>query len=604
MSPLPYALSHPVAAISSGFVEAVRPFPVAVAIVIVHAAAQVLLFHEVVKPEPRTLVAWSTAAVTGFFWAVAIRLVAERRGWPPALEWPLAIAGALALSILAIWDNDGREMRFPLELRYPMLAGAAVLLAAAAAGPWRPRGDRETWGANARAWTRCAVGLAAAVILAGGLTALLVALDVLFGWTAPDPIWADAGALPFLLLWPLYTLADLPAGRRAVPEPFDPPPLRFLVVALLVPLCLGYLAVVYAYAAWVLVLGALPSGQVGWLMAAFGTFGIVTWMVAAAPDVPRPVHVVWFQRLFFPLLIVPTVLLMTALGLRVGQYGWTPERVLLGLAGLWFAGSILWWAAGRRLGVGIGGIPAILLLLLCVGAVGPLSIVNLSARSQMARLDRALEAAGHPVGAPLPVGSAPETLSALATEVTWLLIDYGRTDLMKPLFAGALPSTSGKPAARAATLVQAMGLRFVPRSIGTSDGVMTRQLSILTTPLDKGITGLSAYSRLRQMEWRDGKPMTNQEWDDRIVVQREGAFLSIDLGGRAPERIALADLLRQPGVDPGTGLVHLKEAPRFDLSGPGGTMRLHVTQLKIRYDGGSESLTRVELLVLDSPSRP
>ena len=85
-------------------------------------------------------------------------------------------------------------------------------------------------------------------------------------------------------------------------------------------------------------------------------------------------------------LIAPVVLLVPTLWLRIAEFGWTPLRYLAVILGLWIAGTMLVGLLMRRR-EDLRLITGLLAALLAVTAFGPWGIAQVSARSQLERLE-------------------------------------------------------------------------------------------------------------------------------------------------------------------------------------------------------------------------
>jgi hypothetical protein len=155
------------------------------------------------------------------------------------------------------------------------------------------------------------------------------------------------------------------------------------------PLILIYALVLHAYALKIVVTGDVPRGQIGWLVLAFGLsifaalIVIHPFLSAARAPTRR------FLRLWPFVLPVPLILLGYALWLRVGDYGLTPERYLLGLFGATVAVTLLLQIPKSTRGDIriLAGLPTIALFL---ASFGPQGEVATSVRSQEARFREAV----------------------------------------------------------------------------------------------------------------------------------------------------------------------------------------------------------------------
>jgi hypothetical protein len=196
----------------------------------------------------------------------------------------------------------------------------------------------------------------------------------------------NAAAVAFVacFIHPLLFLVWLPSKvnwQERITN-FDLPKFfRTLIVFILIPLSIAYLVILYVYIGNAIVLGELPKGTIGWTVLTF-TVASVFALVLVYPYRKNEDQklVYWFSRLL-PFALSPmVVLLWVAILMRVGDYGFTPSRVLLTLLAIWLTLINVYLYTGKKWGL----MPlAGALTFLSVFAIGwPINIKSLSIWSQ------------------------------------------------------------------------------------------------------------------------------------------------------------------------------------------------------------------------------
>lgn len=379
-------------------------------------AAMLALFALIHGDEP----VWATwtfcAAVpaTPLLFALTILRQADRIG--PRLHLLLALgvaAAALAGAVAGIPDIDQLDDA-PVGL--PYLAALVAAFATPLVVTWAaaPRQGRDQAFARFIAeliTAAVSVALVAgAALIAGAL--LFYALHELFGLDADEPL-ADlftviAGVSALVLLHDVRPAggAERTDEARAIPRVC-----RRLVTLVGAPFVATMFGIVILYEVVVLFRGEMPSNVLGPLLAGTGVTGFVCALViqsmlarpAAAPGLVREVGERWQHARslqvvrILPLILVAVLpLAMWGLSMRVGQHGFTPERVVamhllacLGVLGLGGTLRLL-----RRRGPLSWEIPACAAVFAIVAGFGPLSAVSLSRASQTDRLAADLAAIG------------------------------------------------------------------------------------------------------------------------------------------------------------------------------------------------------------------
>ena len=354
------------------------PLPILASVL---ATAWVLL-EEFNRPLARELFSLAeerkvtVSLVAAFFAATAAEFAAARlhSSW----RWA-AQTGAFLLGLGIVVTFDSAHLHVT---GLPFLM-ALICLMSLAAGSAARQGTAGFWLANARLAFALAVGaVTLAIAILGGAT-ILDAIEALLD------IWT--GALGRFLLFTAFCFG-LPLFWLALARFDDLEPakgnllLRVLAAvtdALLIPLMLVFAAVVHLYAARIAILGELPRGQIGWVVPAYLLAGYVTFLLAYGPEALLPRIRAVFNRFWIWGTLIPFLLLGLAIAERIQAYGWTEERhalVLVTIGGIALAAFAL---VRRPLDVRL--VPAVGGALLLVMAVGPLSALNASIRSQTAR---------------------------------------------------------------------------------------------------------------------------------------------------------------------------------------------------------------------------
>ncbi|HXV31341.1 MAG TPA: DUF4153 domain-containing protein, partial [Sinorhizobium sp.] len=232
------------------------------------------------------------------------------------------------------------------------------------------------------------VSLLALCLFAGGMSAILASLTYLFGVDVPPRAYGHVWAVTGLFAAPLFGLGRIPADLDAEPgldaRKFMVLGMKALGDYVAAPLILVYAAVLHAYALKIVLTGDVPHGQIGWLVLAFGLCVFAALIVIhpflSAARAPTRL----LLRLWPVILPAPLALLAYAMWLRIGDYGLTPMRYLLGLFGLTMAIVVILQIPKSRRGDirVLAVLPTIALLL---ASFGPQGAVETSIRSQKAR---------------------------------------------------------------------------------------------------------------------------------------------------------------------------------------------------------------------------
>ena len=294
-------------------------------------------------------------------------------------------------AIIAVLFWFSKELR--LNLAMPV--GAVLLLLGNAVLWKKPRDDLHVWDFTHKIWTGAGFAFLGSIIFFLGVMAIQEALKSLFGLNIRDLTEHLLLPIGLGLLAPLYWLSTVPRVDEPYDELIDNPgffskAVAFLGTWLLSPLTLIYAVILLAYAIKVLVAGALPKGEIAQLTTPFLLIGTLTWLVLEPPFIKEKALAKLFRKVWFPISIPAAIMLAIAVFVRVGEYGFTPERVLLMLIVSWSLGLGFWFAFGPKDKRDIRIIPGFGAALLFIGTLGS---GWLSIASQYSRLDSSLSKA-------------------------------------------------------------------------------------------------------------------------------------------------------------------------------------------------------------------
>lgn len=330
--------------------------------------------------------------------ALSFVLTVEKRRW----LWSLGFALLWGLVVgLVGWtthgyNRSGEVMEFPFLVSiFAVLLACPLFQAARDEGRWAFPPLRV----HGHAWTDAVIG-AAGIAFVGISFALawliaglfdLIGIDILTDLLREGVVgWALAG-------FAFGAAVGIMRERDALVATMQR--LVMVVLSVLAPVLASAL-VLFLLSLPVTGLAGLWDGWVSaaalTLAAAGGSYLLLNAAVGLGDEDKAPNAVLHWSAMVLAIVVLPlSVLAMTALGLRVGQYGWTPER-LWGVvaAGVAIAyGLAGWWAVGRwrrafegairtlqtRLAIGVCALALILALpIVDFGAM--------SARDQLARL--------------------------------------------------------------------------------------------------------------------------------------------------------------------------------------------------------------------------
>ncbi|MBU3742782.1 MAG: DUF4153 domain-containing protein [Candidatus Kapabacteria bacterium] len=244
-----------------------------------------------------------------------------------------------------------------------------------------------TWYMGRTLLVRMGVAGIFTAVLTGGLLLAVTSLNVLFDVRIEDEFYGTIIVLCIGIFNTMVVLAGIPRPTDE-PESSLPVALRWFVQFVLIPLVLIFLVILYAYGIRVVFFSDLRGAVAGYVLA-LNVFALLA-LVLAWPLREHPEHRVIgvVVRWIGPVMVPMTALLVLAIGIRIADYGVTPERFAVALLTAFV--TIVNVYLLQRSNIDVRVIPLVLAVLGLTTALGPLGSSQSTIRSQSRRLINAL----------------------------------------------------------------------------------------------------------------------------------------------------------------------------------------------------------------------
>lgn len=165
--------------------------------------------------------------------------------------------------------------------------------------------------------------------------------------------------------------------------------LKILITYIIIPLLTIYTLILYIYLGKILITSNWPQGIVSHLILWYSVISILI-LIYINPINKESKILDYFYR-FFPIAVLPVYIMMfISINIRINQYGLTENRYLVILLAIWSLLSMIFLILKRKTKLSNQFITIGLIVFTLISAVGPLSALSLSAKSQNKRLHNIL----------------------------------------------------------------------------------------------------------------------------------------------------------------------------------------------------------------------
>ncbi|UCH85111.1 MAG: DUF4153 domain-containing protein [Candidatus Latescibacterota bacterium] len=328
------------------------------------------------------------AAQLGIALFFAIAIAAEVYGWPRHLLYPVSLVAATALTGYGFIPSE--KLIILTTTRHLQLTAGLHLLVAFV--PFVAPGLMNGfWQYNRALFLRFCLSALYSIVLFGGLSVALAAIDQLLGikvaekvyfrlWMAIAMVfntWVFVGGVPKDILG-LESSSEYTKG------------LRVFAQYILVPLVIIYLVILTTYLGKIIITRVWPSGWLGYLVSSVAVVGILAHLLVYPMRANAESQWVrTYSRWYYAAMIPAIVMLLLAIGKRIAQYGVTENRYILAVLAGWLALISLYYIFTRARNIKL--IPITLCVVAFGTSFGPWGAFSVSERSQMSRLTNLLE---------------------------------------------------------------------------------------------------------------------------------------------------------------------------------------------------------------------
>ncbi len=224
------------------------------------------------------------------------------------------------------------------------------------------------------------------IILYGGLSGALFAIDKLFSLHIAGKRY---GQLFFSIVGFFsisYFLSQIPKKSDTINIHSYSKVENIFTKYILTPITVIYFFILYLYTFKILIESSFPKGILAWIIIAFSIVAITTYLFWTPLWSKRGEK----YRRFFPLILfLQTIMLGIAVKIRIQEYGWTENRYMVSILGVWLFFITLYFLLFK--GAKYKWIFITLSIVIAISQIGPFSAYGISKISQQNRLKELLK---------------------------------------------------------------------------------------------------------------------------------------------------------------------------------------------------------------------
>jgi hypothetical protein len=366
-------------------------FPFAISMSALTAIFAIILIEEGVdKNSQIVFVHYMLTAALGIPLFVVIKLLAEKLNFSVANYYISVALGfvLLALVYISFPDQDIAVNYFIPYMKYAIYNIAVHLMVAFM--PFIKRGEENGfWNYNKALFLRLMEAILYSGVLYFGIAIALGALHGLFDLDIEETVYMNIFVVIVTVFNTWFYAAKLPKDIHTLDSiRVYPKGLKVFSQFILLPLLLVYLLILYSYELKILLSWDWPKGIVSYLVIGISVLGMLTFLlIQPYGNSGENKWIKRFTKSYYLTLIPLVAMLYFAILMRIGDYGFTINRYVILMLGVWLTIVIIYFLIGRT---NIKFIPISLTIILVLSSFGPWGMFSVSESSQIGRLENLL----------------------------------------------------------------------------------------------------------------------------------------------------------------------------------------------------------------------
>lgn len=367
----------------------------------------------------------------------------------------------LAVILLLFYCYLLPEKFNPVDFYQVISIGIVLFLSTFVISFFKKENDIPFWEFSKESILQLFISMIFAQVLMAGLSLAILSLKELFKMDIDEKVFGDIAVICYVLFGGVYFLANVPDKTEKYSQNYNFNKfLKVLGLYIILPILAIYTLILYVYLAQILIKWQLPNGYVSTLVSVLGLGGFLSMMILFPLRVENENKVVKLLSKYFPVLLLPLIVLMSVgIFRRLGDYGLTINRLYILILNIWLYGIsfYLFFSKANHLKWIVISFVTVLFL----SSVGPWSVYNVTESKMMNEIEQLLTEGkllkdGKVIDNTQKTIVLKSTLSnSLSEDVKYMASNYG-IDKLQPLFKIPLKDKSWTD------LIKIMGISEVP----------------------------------------------------------------------------------------------------------------------------------------------
>ncbi len=272
---------------------------------------------------------------------------------------------------------------------YQMIAlGIVFVFSAFYVSFFKKNSDIPFWDFSRESLIQLFISGVFSLILYAGLGLAILSLNKLFNIDIDKKVYTDLAVVCFVIFGPIYFLSNVPDEIEKRRQEFSfHKIIRIFGLYILLPILAAYTLILYVYLFQIIIKWELPNGWVSTLVSVLGLGGFLCIFILYPLRLNADNKVVNLFSRYFPLLLMPLLVLMS-IGIfrRLDDYGLTINRLYVLILNVWLYGICIYLfiSQAHHLKWIVITFSAVLFL----SSIGPWSVFSITKRTLLKEIEQ------------------------------------------------------------------------------------------------------------------------------------------------------------------------------------------------------------------------
>jgi hypothetical protein len=349
----------------------------------------------------------------------------------------------LAILLLLSYCYFLPDKFLPIHFYQVISIGIVFVLTAFVVPFFKKNNDIPFWEFSKSSILQMFIAFIFAQVLFAGLSLAILSLKELFKIDIQPKLYQDIAVVCYALFATVYFLANITAKSEMHKQEYNFHKfVKILGLYIFLPILALYSLILYVYLAQIVVKWQLPNGWVSTLVSVLGMGGFLSMLILYPLRLENENKVVKLLSKYFPLLLLPLLVLMSVgIFRRLDDYGMTINRLYVLILNIWLYGISLYifLSRARHLKWIVISFATVLL----ISSVGPWNIYHITKRSMLKEIGQLLNEAkllkeGKAIdNSQKTIVLNPKLAESLSEDIKYICNNYGVLNL-QPYFSRSI----------------------------------------------------------------------------------------------------------------------------------------------------------------------